>query len=69
MKKWLRRKGIYIATWLIGLGLMPVMVKAAAVERGYKAIGGEVLVPLVIFLVVALVKQIGEEARKEYENS
>ena len=63
MKRWLRKKGIYIATWLIGLGLMPTMVKAAAIERGYKAIGGEVLVPLVIFLVVALVKQVSEEVR------
>jgi len=63
MKRWLRNKGIYIATWVVGLGLMPVMVKAAAIERGYKAIGGEVLVPLVIFLVVALIKQISEEVR------
>jgi len=63
MKSWFKKKGIYIATWLIGLGLMPTMVKAAAIERGYKAIGGEVLVPLVIFLVVALVKQVSEEVR------
>ena len=65
MKKWFKRKGIYIATWLIGFAIMPWAVKWATEERGYAAIGGEFLIPLGLFVLVALVKQIGEEVRKE----
>jgi len=68
-QSFLKRNAVYIATWVIGLGLMPTMVKAAVIERGYKAIGGEVLVPLVIFLVVVLVKQVKEELQDGNEKS
>jgi len=61
MKKWLRRKGIYIATWVIGFAIMPWAVKWATEERGYAAIGGEFLIPLGLFVLVALVKQVKEE--------
>jgi hypothetical protein len=64
-KNFLKKHAVYIITWAVGLGLMPTMVRAATVERGYKAIGGEIFVPLLIFLVVALVKQVSEEIEDE----
>ena len=65
MKARLKDKAIYIATWLIGFAIMPWAVKWATEERGYAAIGGEWLISLGLFVLVALVKQISEEVRKE----
>lgn len=65
MKARLKDKAIYIATWLIGFAIMPWAVKLATEERGYAAIGGEFLIPLGLFVLVALVKQIGTELWRE----
>jgi hypothetical protein len=63
MRARLKDKAIYIATWLIGFAIMPWAVKWATEERGYAAIGGEFLIPLGLFVLVALVKQVSEEVR------
>lgn len=53
----------YILAALVGAFFTPMAVKAAYVARGYRAIGGEVLlIPLFVLLVklVSLVKQLFE---------
>ncbi|AOY77226.1 hypothetical protein [Clostridium formicaceticum] len=46
-------KKLYIAAAILGAILTPIAHKAATIERGYKAYGGEILIiPLMIIIVM-----------------
>lgn len=56
--------GPYIAAATLGISLLPVASKAAYLQRGYQAYGGELLIPILFILIVALAKTM---MRKEVE--
>ena len=64
--RYLRNKWIWITAifWI----LTPFMFRLAYLERGYEAIGGELLFPLIPFLLWALVKTI-KDIGKEVKNA
>lgn len=43
----------YIFAFICGLVLVPNAIAAALVERGYTAVGGEILVPVLAVLMVS----------------
>lgn len=43
----------YVFAFLGGLILVPNAIVAALVERGYTAVGGEVLIPVLVVLLVS----------------
>lgn len=46
-------KKLYIAAAIFGAILTPIAHKAATIERGYKAYGGEILIiPLMVIIVM-----------------
>ena len=50
----------YIVALVLGLLLLPLTIKAAFLERGYSAAGGELLLPFLFVLLVALTSEIKE---------
>ncbi|MDF2892520.1 MAG: hypothetical protein K0R80_2887 [Clostridia bacterium] len=50
----------YILAFVLGLLILPIAVKVAFVERGYHAAGGELLLPILFALLVALKSEIKE---------
>ncbi|MDF2578380.1 MAG: hypothetical protein K0S74_1864 [Chlamydiales bacterium] len=61
MRKFKIKKAIpYIIALVLGLMILPFAIKAAFVERGYIAVGGEMLLPLLFVLIVAIKSEIKE---------
>lgn len=57
-------KWLYIWVAVLGISSIPWAAWVAYNWRGYKAIGGEILIPLVALLVVFFIKQIVEIRRE-----
>lgn len=51
-----RRYWPFGAAFAVGVALTPAMVSVAYSQRGYHAVGGEVLLPLLFVLAVGLVR-------------
>ncbi|MDF2591376.1 MAG: hypothetical protein K0S75_842 [Clostridia bacterium] len=49
---------MYLIVLLLGLLLTPYAVKAAYIQRGYFAVGGELFVPFLFVILLALGKEI-----------
>lgn len=49
---------LYIVALVLGLLLLPLTIKAAFLERGYSAAGGELLLPLLFVLLVAFGSEV-----------
>lgn len=56
----------YVFAFLGGLILVPNAMAAALVERGYTAVGGEVLLPVLTVLIIAVLDSFAKlfEARR-----
>jgi len=50
----------YIVALILGFILLPLAVRSAYIQRGYFAAGGELLLPLLFVLLVALKSEIKE---------
>lgn len=64
MKKFITRiidLVIIIATFI----LTPIAINFATIERGYKAYGGEYLLPLIGLIIIMLIEKIYEEGGKK----
>ncbi|MDF2889756.1 MAG: hypothetical protein K0R80_123 [Clostridia bacterium] len=48
----------YIKAFVLGLLILPIAFKAASLERGYHAAGGELLIPFLFILIQALANEI-----------
>lgn len=55
---------LYIWTAVLGISSIPWAAWVAYNWRGYKAIGGEVLLPILALMIVAFIRQV-VDARKE----
>ena len=68
MHKLIKRTSPYIAAFILGQAVLPAATNAAYTQRGYYAHGGELLIPLLFVLIVALAKTIrstGKEVREQ----
>lgn len=54
----------YIIALILGIALMPAAAKAAYITRGYRAIGGEILIPLLIILILNIGNEIKTVAKE-----
>lgn len=70
MRKWIGKYGMYIVAIAAGAVLTPAAIRAATLQRGYKAIGGEFLIIPLLALAVHFIQCISETIktfRKENE--
>jgi hypothetical protein len=56
----------YIIALVLGLLILPLAIKAAFLERGYSAAGGELLLPLLFVLLVAFGSEV-KDIIKEFK--
>jgi len=57
----------WIALVIVFLAFTPLMFHFAYLERGYRAVGGEALFPLIPFIIWTFVKTAKDSMRKEDE--
>lgn len=66
----IRTSFCYRIAALAGLLLTPFAVKAAYIQRGYFAIGGELLVPVLFVVVVAVGAELrGKDGKEGHKKS
>lgn len=58
MRRWLNKHWLYIVAFGVGLMLTPMSIRAAYIQRGYFAIGGEYLIIPFMLLVTMLIDEI-----------
>lgn len=68
MIEWCRKNIFWLTATACGVGATPALVKYAYSVRGYKAIGGEVLVPFIVPLLWCLAGTIDEFFEEERED-
>jgi len=64
----LRNNKGWIALVIVFIALTPLMFHFAYLERGYRAVGGEALFPLIPFMIRAFIKSAKGGIRKRAEN-
>lgn len=55
----LKRIAVMVAGFIVSCLIVPKLNVIANEQRGYQALGGEVLIPLLYLLLVVLIKTIG----------
>ena len=58
MKRWLNKHWLYVIAFGVGLMLTPMSIRAAYIQRGYFAVGGEWLVLPLVLMVAMLINEI-----------
>jgi len=64
----LRSNKGWVALVIVFITLTPLMFHFAYLERGYRAVGGEALFPLIPFIIWAFIKSAKGGIRKEVKN-
>ena len=50
---------------LVAIILTPISIKYATILRGYKAVGGEYLLPMLALIVILIIETIYEESKNK----